>query len=65
MPIAWWPREDRYAEIVATAIVSVVIGQVRRIDRDNILRASLWALARAVAALMSRATPTEKVGTAN
>ena len=37
-------REDRYAEIVATAIVSVVIGHVRRIDRDNILQASLWGM---------------------
>jgi ribonuclease HII len=37
-------REDRYAEIVATSIVSVVIGQVRRIDRDNILQASLWGM---------------------
>jgi ribonuclease HII len=37
-------REDRYAEIVASAIVSVVIGHVRRIDRDNILQASLWGM---------------------
>ncbi|MGD9502633.1 MAG: ribonuclease HII [Methyloceanibacter sp.] len=37
-------REDRYAEIVATSIVSVVVGQVRRIDRDNILQASLWGM---------------------
>ena len=37
-------REDRYAEIIATAIVSVVIGHVRRIDRDNILQASLWGM---------------------
>jgi ribonuclease HII len=37
-------REDRYAEIVATACVSVVIGHVRRIDRDNILQASLWGM---------------------
>jgi len=37
-------REDRYAEIVATSIVSVMIGQVRRIDRDNILQASLWGM---------------------
>jgi ribonuclease HII len=44
-------REDRYAEIVATAIVSVVIGQVRRIDRDNILQASLWGMRAAYRAL--------------
>lgn len=37
-------REDRYAEIMATSIVSVVIGPVRRIDRDNILQASLWGM---------------------
>src|SRR5262249_48508143 len=37
-------REDRYAEIMATACVSVVIGQVRRIDRDNILQATLWGM---------------------
>jgi ribonuclease HII len=37
-------RADRYAEIVATSIVSVVIGHVRRIDRDNILQASLWGM---------------------
>lgn len=37
-------REDRYAEIVATSCVSVTIGQVRRIDRDNILQASLWGM---------------------
>jgi ribonuclease HII len=37
-------RADRYAEIVGTAIVSVVIGHVRRIDRDNILQASLWGM---------------------
>jgi ribonuclease HII len=37
-------REHRYAEIVATACVSVIIGNVRRIDRDNILQASLWGM---------------------
>lgn len=37
-------REDRYAEIMATSCVSVVIGQVRRIDRDNILQATLWGM---------------------
>jgi ribonuclease HII len=31
--------------------VAVAFGAVERIDRDNILRASLWALARAVKAL--------------
>ena len=37
-------RADRYVEIMATACVSVVIGHVRRIDRDNILQASLWGM---------------------
>src|SRR3990170_7235284 len=37
-------REDRYAEIMATSCVSIVIGQVRRIDRDNILQATLWGM---------------------
>ncbi|MBV9953907.1 MAG: ribonuclease HII [Pseudolabrys sp.] len=47
-------REDReklYEKICASAQVAVAFGTVTRIDRDNILRASLWALARAVAAL--------------
>jgi ribonuclease HII len=37
-------REDRYAAIVASAIVSIAIGPVRRIDRINILQASLWGM---------------------
>ncbi len=37
-------REDRYEAILATACVSVAIGHVRRIDRDNILQASLWGM---------------------
>jgi ribonuclease HII len=37
-------REDRYAEIMATSCVSIAIGQVRRIDRDNILQATLWGM---------------------
>ena len=44
-------REALYDKIVATAQVSVAFGSIERIDRDNILRASLWALARAVKAL--------------
>ncbi|HET9618644.1 MAG TPA: ribonuclease HII, partial [Pseudolabrys sp.] len=44
-------RERLYAKICATAQVSVAFGSIERIDRDNILRASLWALARAVKAL--------------
>ena len=37
-------REDRYEEIMATSCVAIAIGQVRRIDRDNILQASLWGM---------------------
>src|SRR4030088_598338 len=44
-------REKLYAKICASAEVAVAIAPPSRIDRDNILRASLWALARAVAAL--------------
>jgi ribonuclease HII len=44
-------REKLYAKICASAEVAVALAPPSRIDRDNILRASLWALARAVAAL--------------
>ena len=44
-------REDLYHEIVQRAVVGVGIGDVERIDRDNILRASLWAMGEAVRAL--------------
>jgi ribonuclease HII len=44
-------REKLYLKICASAQVAVAFGSIERIDRDNILRASLWALARAVAAL--------------
>jgi len=44
-------REALFAEICATAAVAVAYASPARIDRDNILRASLWALARAVHAL--------------
>jgi ribonuclease HII len=47
-------REVLYAKIMASAEVAVAFGSTARIDRDNILRASLWALARAVAALPVR-----------
>src|ERR1035437_3441179 len=47
-------RERLYEKICATAQVAVAFGAVERIDRDNILRASLWALARAVKALPLR-----------
>lgn len=44
-------REALFDQICATAAVAVVSASPERIARDNILRASLWALARAVAAL--------------
>jgi ribonuclease HII len=47
-------REALYVKICATAEVAVAFGSTERIDRDNILRASLWALARAVDALPLR-----------
>jgi ribonuclease HII len=51
-----WPeeREKLYDKICATAEVAVAFGSTARIDRDNILRASLWALACAVKALPVR-----------
>jgi ribonuclease HII len=44
-------REALYAKICATAAVAVAVAPPSRIDGHNLLRASLWALARAVAAL--------------
>jgi ribonuclease HII len=47
-------RERLYARICATAEVAIAFGSTARIDRDNILQASLWALRRAVCALPVR-----------
>lgn len=44
-------REQLYLKICASAEVAVAFGSTARVDRDNIRQASLWALARAVAAL--------------
>ena len=44
-------REILYVRIRATAMVGVGIAAIERIDRDNILGATLWAMAQAVAAL--------------
>jgi ribonuclease HII len=44
-------REQLYAKICASAAVAVAFAPPARIDRDNILRASLWALAQAVSGL--------------
>jgi ribonuclease HII len=44
-------REELFEEICATASFAVAFASRARIDHDNILRASLWALKRAVQAL--------------
>jgi ribonuclease HII len=44
-------RRSLYREILATARVGIGISNVDRIDTDNILNASLWAMADAVAEL--------------
>jgi ribonuclease HII len=44
-------REELFEKICATSAYAVAVASPARIDRDNILRASLWALARAVQAL--------------
>jgi ribonuclease HII len=44
-------REELFDKICATSAFAVAFASPARIDRDNILRASLWALARAVQAL--------------
>jgi len=45
-------REELYAAITAKAHWAVGIADVARIDSDNILNARLWAMARAVEALV-------------
>jgi ribonuclease HII len=47
-------REELFEQICTTASFAVAYASPSRIDRDNILRASLWALARAVDALPER-----------
>jgi ribonuclease HII len=44
-------REELFEKICATCSFAVAFASPARIDRDNILRASLWALSRAVHAL--------------
>ena len=41
-------REKLFAEIIASAKVGIGIGEEARIDRDNILATTLWAMAEAV-----------------
>jgi ribonuclease HII len=47
-------RRSLYDAILATAQVAVAIAEVSRIDSDNILNATLWAMASAVARLKSQ-----------
>jgi ribonuclease HII len=47
-------REELFAQICATAEVAVAFAPPARIDRDNIFRARMWALAQAVRALPVR-----------
>jgi ribonuclease HII len=47
-------RQSVYQAIVATAQVGIGVAGVDRIDSDNILNASLWAMAQAVARLDCR-----------
>jgi ribonuclease HII len=47
-------REEVYAKIVATSQFTVGIADVPRIDRYNILNATLWAMAQAVRKLAQR-----------
>jgi ribonuclease HII len=46
-----YERETLYKEIIAVAEFGVGIADVERIDRDNILNATLWAMSEAVRAL--------------
>src|SRR5260370_1404928 len=50
-------REKLYERIFATSEVGVAFGSRARIHRDNLRRASLWALARALAAPAGRPRP--------
>jgi ribonuclease HII len=47
-------REAIYARLVAVAEIGVGIADVRRIDRDNILNATMWAMAQAMRKLQSK-----------
>ena len=44
-------REELYGRIMKSGVVGVGVADVERIDRDNILRAALWAMSEAVRAL--------------
>ena len=47
-------REALYARLMATAEIGVGIADVCRIDRDNILNATMWAMIQAVRKLQSK-----------
>jgi ribonuclease HII len=47
-------RRSLYQAIIATAQVGIGVAGVDRIDADNILNASLWAMTQAVAGLVRR-----------
>ncbi len=47
-------RETIYMRLIAIADIGVGIADVRRIDRDNILNATMWAMAQAVRRLQSK-----------
>jgi ribonuclease HII len=47
-------RERLYDKIMGAGMVSVVVASRARIDRMNILRASLWGMSRAIAGLPCR-----------
>ncbi len=47
-------REALYEKILLTGTVAIAVASRERIDRMNILRASLWAMSRAVAGLPQR-----------
>jgi len=47
-------RQSVFQAIVATAQVGIGVASVERIDTDNVLNASLWAMAQAVARLADR-----------
>ena len=47
-------RELIFPRIMASAQVGIGIADVGRIDRDNILNATMWAMAEAVAALVQK-----------
>jgi len=47
-------REALYARLTATARIGIGIADVARIDRDNILKATLWAMGEALQQLQPR-----------